>query len=140
MKARNKFLKTMAVILTVAVFALTGCSSTKLAEAFDEETVKSTAKEAVDALVAGEYEKVVGMMTPSMQEALTSENLAANMDIMNGQTGAFKAYKSTAVVGQKDAQGTDMAVVVFVVEFEKKNVTYTISFYADMKIGGLRMK
>ena len=80
------------------------------------------------------------MMNVTMQEALSAEDLAATMETMNEQTGAFKEYKSIAVVGQQDAQGTDMAVAVIVASFEKRNVTYTISFNTDMEMIGLWMK
>jgi len=45
-----------------------------------------------------------------------------------------------AVIGQKDSEGTDMAVVVIVAVFENQNVTYTISLNTNMEIVGLWMK
>ena len=80
------------------------------------------------------------MMNSVVQEAISAEDLKANVETMNEQTGAFKEYKSIAVVGQQDAQGTDMAVAVIVASFEKRNVTYTISFNTDMEVIGLWMK
>ncbi len=137
---RNLGIKKVLFILCAMVLVLSGCSSTKLAEAFDEDTVKETAQEAVGYLIAGEYDKDIEMMNVTMQEALSAEDLAATMETMNEQTGAFKEYKSIAVVGQQDAQGTDMAVAVIVASFEKRNVTYTISFNTDMEMIGLWMK
>ena len=137
---RNCGIKKVLLLLGAMVLVLSGCSSTKLAEAFDEETVKEAAQEAVGYLAAGEYEKNIEMMDSAMQEALSSEDLKANVETMNEQTGAFKEYKSIAVVGQQDAQGTDMAVAVVVASFEKRNVTYTISFNTDMEVIGLWMK
>ena len=133
-------MKKMVVLLGVLVLVLTGCGSTKLSDAFDEETVKESAKEVIDDLVNDECDKVVEKMSAAMQEAVTAEDLAANMEAMNALTGAFKEYKSSAVVGQQDAQGTDMAVAVIVAAFEKRNVTYTISYNTDMEIIGLWMK
>ena len=40
----------MVLVMILAAFLLTGCSSTKLAEGFDEAAVKETAQEAVDFL------------------------------------------------------------------------------------------
>ena len=136
---RNLGIKKVLFILCAMVLVLSGCSSTKLAEAFDEDTVKETAQEAVGYLIAGEYDKDIEMMNVTMQEALSAEDLAATMETMNEQTGAFKEYKSIAVVGQQDAQGTDMAVAVIVASFEKRNVTDTISFNTDMEMIGLWM-
>lgn len=137
---RMKKMKRTVFALMMMIFMLSGCSSTKLADAFDEETVKKTAQEAIDYMIAGEYEKTAAMMDSVMQEALPAESLGEVMGTMNGKTGAFREYKSIAVVGQQGAQGEDMAVVVLVAAFEKCNVTYTVSFDADMKIAGLWMK
>lgn len=133
-------MKRVLFLISVMVLVLSGCGSTKLAEAFDEDTVKEAAQEAIGYLTAGEYEKNIEMMSADMKEALTAEGLAANVETMNAQTGAFKEYKSIAVVGQQDSQGTDMAVAVVVAAFEKRNVTYTISFNTDMEVVGLWMK
>lgn len=122
------------------VCLLTGCTSTKLADVFDEEQVQEAARTVVDNLLAGEYEADIAMMSPALQEALSAETLAANMEMMNGKTGAFREYKSMAAVGQKNAQGGDMAVVVIVAAFEKGNVTYTVTFNTDMEVDGLWMK
>lgn len=128
----------LSILYLVCLMA--GCSSTRLADAFEEEQVKAAAQTVVDNLIAGAYEADIAMMSPAMQEAISAEALAANMEMMNGKTGAFKEYKSVAAVGQKSAQGGDMAVVVIVAAFEKGNVTYTISFNADMEVEGLWMK
>ncbi len=128
------------VSVWLIVFAIAGCSSTKLSDAFDEETVKATAQTAVDYLIAGEYGENVAMMSETVKEGLTEEILATNMEAMNELTGAFKEYKSIAVIGQKDSEGTEMAVAVIVAVFENRNVTYTISFNTDMEVVGLWMK
>ena len=128
------------LLATGLVCLLAGCGSTKLADVFEEEQVKETAQAVVDNLIAGEYEADIAMMSQAMQEALSAETLAANMEMMNAKTGAFKEYKSMAVVGQKNSQGEDMAVAVIVVAFEKGSVTYTVSFNTDMEIEGLWMK
>lgn len=122
------------------VCLLAGCSSTRLADAFEEEQVKAAAQTVVDNLIAGAYEADTAMMSQAMQEAISAETLAANMEMMNEKTGAFREYKSMAVVGQKSAQGEDMAVAVIVAAYEKGNVTYTVSFNKDMEVEGLWMK
>lgn len=128
------------LVMVFAAFCLTACSSTKLAEGFDETKVKEEAQKAVDFLIAGEYEECVAMMDANMQAALSAETLAANVEDMNGKTGAFQEYKSVAVVGQKDAEGTDYAVAVIVADFEKGKVTYNVSFNQEMEVIGLWMK
>ena len=130
----------MAMVMILAAFWLTGCSSTKLADSFDEATVKETVQKAVDHLIAGEYEECMEMMSQEMQEALTEEALAAAAGDVMAAAGEFQEYKSIAVVGQKDQSGADCAVVVAVASFENNIITYTVSFNADMEIIGFYMK
>ena len=62
----------MAMVMILAAFWLTGCSSTKLADVFDEATVKETVQKAVDHLIAGEYEECMEMMSQELQELFRS--------------------------------------------------------------------
>lgn len=131
----------MALITAASVFLLAGCSSgTKLSGDFDQEKVKAAAQEAIDHLVAGEYEECVGLMGEEMQAAISAEVLATNMETMTGQKGAFQEYKSSSVIGQTDKDGTEYAVAVVVADFEKGNITFTVSFDKEMKIMGFWMK
>ena len=135
-------MRKIQALLTMVLTAicLSACSNTKLAEGFDEDKIKEAAQNAVDCLIAGEYEECVAMMDADMQAALPAESLKSNVEPMNEKTGAFREYKSIAVIGQKDAEGTDAAVAVIVAEFENEKVTYTVSFNQSMEIIGLWMK
>lgn len=140
MKTLQRVLK-LALLGVLTILVFTGCSSTKLAESFDAATVEEQAKEITDLLIAGEYDKIYDQMNEEMKALLTSETLKTNMDTMNELTGSFQEYKSTAVIGQKDANTKqDMAVAVIVAVFEKRNVTYTISFDTNMQLAGFYMK
>ena len=130
----------VALLLAMAVIGMSGCSGTKLAENFDEDKVKEAAQKAVDCLVAGEYEDCVAMMSQEMQAALPAETLAASTEAVKEQAGEFQEYKSITVVGQQDSEGTNYAVAVLVVKFEKGNITYTVNFDTEMQIIGLWMK
>ena len=128
------------ILVMAAALSLIGCSGTKLSGDFDEEKVKAAAQEAIDHLVAGEYEACVSLMGEEMQAAISAEVLADNMEAMTGQKGAFQEYKSCSVVGQKDKDGTECAVAVVVAAFEKGNLTFTVSFDKEMKMIGFWMK
>lgn len=140
MKCSMKKGMTFILLLCVCFAALAGCSSAKLAGGFDEETVKAKAQEAIDYLIAGKYDKDMAMMSETTKAAISAQDLENSMTTMNELTGAFKEYKSTAVVGQKNEAGEDTAVAVIVAEFEKRSVTYTVSFNKDMEIEIFWMK
>lgn len=135
----KKIYKVLSVLFLTTIL-LMGCSSTKLAEDFDKDVVAAEAQKAVNHIVNGEYDEVNDMVMDIHKEALSADLLKTNMDIMNEQTGAFKEIKSTAVVGQKDADGEDIAIAVLVADFEKRKVTYTIGFNKNMELILLYMK
>ena len=141
-KKGNAVKKMWTMLLTAAASALllAGCASSKLADAFDEASVKASAQELIDHLTAGEYQEAADMMSKTMQEALPMEQLASAMETVGGPTGAFQKYKSIAVVGQKDDSGADYAVAVVVAAYEKGTVTYNVSFDTNMEVTGLWMK
>lgn len=140
----NKLIKrgniVIGLLLGVMVL-LAGCSSTKLSKAFDEQTVKDTAKEIVADSSKGDYESIWKMFSKEMQDALSADALTKNVQTNFANPGVFKKIKDIAVVGQKDKKtNTDQAVAVVVAEYENQNIAYTISFNTDMKVIGFYMK
>lgn len=89
------------VLAMAAALSLIGCSGTKLSGDFDEEKVKAAAQEAIDHLVAGEYEACVSLMDEEMQAAISAEVLAANMEAMNEQKGAFQESRAAPWWGRR---------------------------------------
>lgn len=128
-----------AILAAMLLLALAGCGGTKLPDGFDETTVKETATKFLDYLTAGEYDSGMDMMSAVMASALPKEDLTAIMEDLDRQAGAFKEYKSIAVVGQS-AQGVEYATAVVVAAYEKRNVTYTVVFNIDMEIDGFYLK
>ena len=137
-------MKKLIVISMILVFVtsmLSGCASTKLSDAFNKETVESTSKQVVDYLNAGKYDSVCDMFTDDLKPQLTSDALKSAVEKTYGSAGTFEKYKNVVVIGQKvKATKEDAAVVVIIAKYEKKNVTFTISFNKDMKLIGLYMK
>ncbi len=137
-------MKKIVVISMILVFVtsmLGGCTSTKLSDAFNKETVESASKQVVEYLNSGKYDSVCDMFTDDLKAQLTSETLKSAVEKTYGSAGAFEKYKDVVVIGQK-VKGTkdDAAVAVVIAKYEKKNVTFTISFNKDMKLIGLYMK
>lgn len=131
----------MIGLLLGVMVLLAGCSSAKLASAFDEQTVKDTATEVVADSSKGDYESIWNMFSKEMQAALSAADLTKSIQTNFANPGVFKKIKDIAVVGQKDKKtNTDQAVAVVVAEYENQKITYTISFNTDMKISGFYMK
>lgn len=128
-----------AILAAALLLTLAACSGTKLPDGFDEKTVKEAATKFLDYLTAGEYDSGMDMMSEVMTAALSKEDLTAIMEDLDRQVGAFKEYKSIAVVGQT-SQGVEYATAVVVASYEKRNVTYTVVFNTNMEIDGFYLR
>ena len=129
------------MITVLAVFLLTGCNSMELADSFDKDAITEKAAEEVNYLVTGDYESCRNMMREDVKEKITVEILESSMESLAESAGDFKEIKSTTVIGQKDTENDiDMAVAIIIATFEKRSVTYTITFSTDMEVIGFYMK
>ena len=128
-----------AALAAALLLTLAACGGTKLPDGFDEKTVKEAATKFLDYLTAGEYDSGMDMMSEVMAAALSKEDLTAIMEDLDRQVGAFKEYKSIAVVGQT-SQGVEYATAVVVASYEKRNVTYTVVFNTNMEIDGFYLR
>ncbi|MDF2869700.1 MAG: hypothetical protein K0R05_1275 [Anaerocolumna sp.] len=137
-------MKKIISVLFISLFAtllLGGCSSGKLSDAFDKETVEKSAKQVIEYLNNAEYDKVTTMFQEDLQEQLSADVLKDAVDKTYSDAGEFKEYKNTAVLGQKvKTTKEDSAVAVVVAKYENQNVTFTISFNTDMELIELYMK
>lgn len=137
-------MKKLISVLLMSFFAtvlLGGCSSNKLSDAFDKETVEKSAKQVIEYMNNAEYDKASQMFQEDLQEQLSADALKDAVDKTYGNAGAFQEYKNIAILGQKlkDTK-EDCAVAVVVVKYENQNVTFTLSFNTDMELIGLFMK
>lgn len=137
-------MKKIISVLFISLFAtllLGGCSSGKLSDAFDKETVEKSAKQVIEYMNNAEYDKVTTMFQEDLQEQLSADVLKDAVDKTYSDAGEFKEYKNTAVLGQKvKTTKEDSAIAVVVAKYENQNVTFTISFNTDMELIGLYMK
>lgn len=140
----KKIMRKWTVIISLALvsaFLLTGCSSMKLSEAFDEEQVKAKAEEVVKYMSDEDMESVTAMFSEEMLAAVPAERLQQNMDAYCGSRGAFVKIKSLSIIGQK-LQGSDVdtAVAIAVTEYENQTITYQIVFNTGLQIITFYMK
>ncbi|WOO38153.1 DUF3887 domain-containing protein [Anaerocolumna sp. AGMB13020] len=137
-------MKKLISVLLISFFVtvlLGGCSSSKLSDAFDKETVEKSAKQVIEYMNNAEYDKVNQLLQEDLQEQLSADVLKDAVDKTYSNAGAFKEYKNIAILGQKlKATKEDCAVAVVVAKYENQNVTFTLSFNTDMELIGLFMK
>jgi hypothetical protein len=128
-------------ILLVFSITLTACTSTKLADIYDENIVTERAKEVVEMMNAQAFDKVNAEIRDDLQDQLTSSKLNEVIGAKLAEAGAFIEYQSITTLGQKSkASGEDYATVVLVGKYEKSTVVFTISMDSNLDIVGLYVK
>ncbi|MGN6712964.1 DUF3887 domain-containing protein [Anaerocolumna jejuensis] len=129
------------LLVVMSTVLLSGCSSTKLSNSFDKDTVEKSAKQVIEALNNGDYDSVTSMFRDDLKEKLTAESLKDAATKTYDNAGKFNKYKSVSILGQKiKSTKEDCAVAIVVANYEKQKVEFTLSFDTDMKLIGLYMK
>lgn len=133
---------TVSIILLIGLVTA-GCSdSQKLSGKFDESEVKKEAREVIELVNAGDYQKLSDeKWSTVLKSTLPAEDIESGVKPVVDELGAFKSFEKDAVTGSKD-KDTDQeyAVCVVKVKYEKRNAQYTISFDEDMKVAGFFVK
>ena len=130
----------IVLVLSLVMIMLIGCSSQSLSDKFDEDKVKSSAKNAITLFSNGEYDKFNELTREDLKAGLSSDVLNDAKAQVMPNAGAFVEFSSESVVGQKDKDGIEFATAVIVTKYENQKVTYTISFDENMKLVGFYLK
>jgi uncharacterized protein len=93
------------------------------------------AREVVNEIVTGQFEKVEARYDAKMKEALPPGKLADNWKQLLGQTGGFKNILSESAQPIQSFQ-----VATLVCAFERTTLDAVISFDADGGLGGIRFR
>ncbi len=121
--------------LFLLVLGLAGCSNSVLSDDYDEATLKSSAQKVVQKLNADNYQEIVDLVQPDLQEEMSAEVIEQAWTSLEAKLGTFDSI-STYMVSQK---GED-AVVVVLAKYEKATLQLTLSYNVDMELVGLYMK
>ncbi len=135
-----KIYKTIFVIL-LTFMMLAACTSTKLADIYDEDSVINRAKEIVELINTYDFDTVNAQLRDDLQDQLTSAQLKEALEGKLANAGAFIEYQSSTAVGQKSkSTGEDYATVVLVGKYENSTIVYTITMDSNLDIVGLYAK
>lgn len=128
-------------MIVIAVGLLSGCSSTKLSDSFNKDTVEKSAKQVIEYLNNADYDSVTNLFRDDLKKDLSADTLKNAVEKTYSNAGKFDDYKSISILGQKiKSTKEDSAVAIVVAKYEKQKVTFTITFDTDMKLIGLYMK
>lgn len=136
-------MKLHRIIIVILIFStmLSACTSAKLADIYDEESVIDRAKGIVELINAYDFEAVNAQVRDDLQDQLTSTQLKDALEGKLVDAGAFVEYQSSGAVGQKSkSTGEDYATVVLVGKYENSTIVFTITMDSNLDIVGLYAK
>lgn len=134
--------KLITVILCIVLIPLAfSCDSSRLDEAFKEDSVKEKAQAVISLINKKDYDQIIELEREDVKEALTKDVLEKVMTPIIDECGAFEEYTKINVLGQTDkASGEPIAVAVCQCKYENTSKIYTISFDKEMQIIGFYVK
>ncbi|MCC6146681.1 MAG: DUF3887 domain-containing protein [Anaerolineaceae bacterium] len=134
---RNRILLFVLLFLVI----LSGCTSTKLAESYDENTVIERGKKVVELINTQDFDLVNAELRDDLEDQLTSDQLKGAMGQKLMDAGSFVEYQSVSTLGQKSkSTGEDYATVVLVGEYENGTLVFTVTMGSNLDLVGLYLK
>ncbi len=128
----KKIILMAALLMTTALMC--ACKSgSNLADAFDEDTVKKTAAQAIDLFNAKDFQAVIDMGSDEFKAQLTVEQFAS-VETQLDTLGAFDSVEKFVIAGQQDEAKKDYAVVVAVGKYANGSLQFSMAFDDQMKL------
>ncbi|MBQ1343371.1 MAG: DUF3887 domain-containing protein [Firmicutes bacterium] len=140
MKKKASRLLLPVLALTACLFLLTACQD--LAPGFDEDAMYERGCQVIELCNARDYEAVLALFDQELLGTeITAADLAAELDPVLDEYGAFEGFKTHAVAGSKDKNsGMDLGILAIRCAYENKKVIYTITFTENNELVGLFVK
>lgn len=130
----KKVVFVLGIVLVCSV--VTGCSgSTKLADSFDEETVKKSAEEAIGLIHSNDYEAFAEKFEEATKASITKDVFDTQIKAVVDAKGKFESFEKETIIGQTDKDtGKNYAGIIVIAKYENGKVQYTIGYNEDMKL------
>lgn len=136
-----KKIKIISVVLLIAAFIslLTACGN-KASSVSEDQQQKYTAlaEKVIDDLNKNKLDSILVISTDEMKNVLSKDKFAEVYKAIESN-GAFKEFEKSEVE-TIEQDNCSFIVVIEKVKYEKKSLTYTISFDKDDKLAGLYFK
>lgn len=137
---KTKVMSRIMVLTLVLSLLLGACTSTRLADDFDQTAVEARAEEIITLLNARDTEALREQCTVLMRDALTDDVMAKVYKTLD-ESGAFEKIESLKVSGSKDKDsGEEFAVISAKAKYEIRSFSFTISLTKQDKVAGLYVR
>lgn len=128
----QKLRKIALFILLMAV--LSGCSSTKLSEDYDEARLRDAAEAVINDMNEGDYKGVLENSDETLKSAIDEKKLDEAWNSFRNR-GEYESI-SKMTFSEKDGY----AVVTAIADYEEGKVQFTLSYNKEMELAGIWMK
>lgn len=131
-----------SAVLFCLLLTAAGCSSTKLADGYDEKVIEEEALEIInDVQVRGAKIVLTERMREDFIGNINLEEMDSSCKSNAVSLGNFLTYSQKTIVGKHyDDTDEDFAVILVTATYEDGEINYTLTFDKDMKLVGFYPK
>ena len=133
----KKRLPVFAALLLSCALPLAGCSSQErdpLPEGMDTSVLLEAGEDVVGLLSAGEYQAVYEQLREDIRDDLTADDIAAVMDPVLEEAGAFQSVEESSAYGDSEAE--PLGVADLLCAFSEEDVRFRVVFDPEMSLTG----
>lgn len=127
LKKRNR----LALVISLVVLLLVGCTSTSsdvLSDKFDQKEVQKQAETAIELFNNQDYQALIQLFPEDLQKEMSQDSFKKAFEKFVADKGELKEFGKTTMRNEKNTTGDgEVATTILPVEYQKGSLNYMIS-------------
>ena len=121
----------LALVISLVVLLLVGCTSTSsdvLSDKFDQKEVQKQAETAIELFNNQDYQALIQLFPKDLQKEMSQDSFKKAFEKFVADKGELKEFGKTTMRNEKNTTGDgEVATTILPVEYQKGNLNYMIS-------------
>ena len=121
----------LAVVVSLVVLLLVGCTSTSsdvLSDKFDQKEVQKQAETAIELFNNQDYQALIQLFPEDLQKEMSQDSFKKAFEKFVADKGELKEFGKTTMRNEKNTTGDgEVATTILPVEYQKGSLNYMIS-------------
>lgn len=121
----------LALVISLVVLLLVGCTSTNsdvLSDKFDQKEVQKQAETAIELFNNQDYQALIQLFPEDLQKEMSQDSFKKAFEKFVGDKGELKEFGKTTMRNEKNTTGDgEVATTILPVEYQKGSLNYMIS-------------
>ncbi|MGO2963106.1 MAG: DUF3887 domain-containing protein [Carnobacterium maltaromaticum] len=121
----------LAVVVSLVVLLLVGCTSTSsdvLSDKFDQKEVQKQAETAIELFNNQDYRALIQLFPEDLQKEMSQDSFKKAFEKFVADKGELKEFGKTTMRNEKNTTGDgEVATTILPVEYQKGSLNYMIS-------------